>query len=238
VSGVQKRPYILVFGSHKGGTGRTTSALALAYLWGAAGLTVSFIDADPVGAARMVALDLDGNCPWEGVRFFPHLPDSGRGLAGSDLVIIDAPPLTERSAQRVLRLADGVIVTCLADPLSLRTIPRAARALQQARAHNTRLTFLGLHIAVFHERDALQANLLRQLRLTHGGLLLEPPIPGQREISDWPLAPGSPLPDGPAREAYAALAATLESTFARGSLVGQPPPLDGVGQSHTCDVAV
>ena len=217
-----KRPYILVLGSHKGGTGRTTSALALAYLWGQAGMTVSLIDADPVGAAGMIALDLDGVCRWEGVRFFAHLPESGRGLVGSDVVIIDAPPLTERSAQRVLRLADGVVLCCLADPLSLRTIPCAARALQQARAYNPRLALVGLQIGIFHEHDALQARMLQQLRHAHGALLLEPPIPAQAEISNWAEAPGSPLPDGPAADSCQALADLLEWTI---GTVKKPRPV-------------
>jgi cellulose biosynthesis protein BcsQ len=211
---LRKRPYILVLGSHKGGTGRTTSALALAYLWGAGGLNVSLIDADPVGAARMVALGPDGTCPWEGVRFLSRLPESVRGLADSDLIVIDAPALTERSAQRVLRLADGVILTSLADPLSLRTLPHAARALQQARVHNPRLGLLGLLIGVFHEHDDLQARMLQLLRPRLGRLLLEPPIPAQPEISDWVLEPGSPLPEGPARESYTVLANMLEATIA------------------------
>jgi len=177
-------------------------------------LKVSLIDADPVGAARMVALGADGTCPWEGVRFLARMPESVRGLAGSDLIVIDAPALTERAAQRVLRLADGVILTCLADPLSLRTIPRAAQALQQARVHNPRLALLGVQIAVFHEQDDLQAGMLQLMRQTLGGLLLEPPIPAQREISDWAEEPGSPLPDGPAREGYMVLANMLEETIA------------------------
>src|SRR4051794_16250125 len=132
VRAVDRKPYMLVLASHKGGTGRTTCALALAHLWGQAGLKVALVDADPVGAARLVALGPDDACPWEGVRFWPRWPESSRALLGHDVVVIDAPPLTERSAQRVLRLADGVIVTCLSDPLSLRTIPIAAAALSQA----------------------------------------------------------------------------------------------------------
>jgi len=219
---VDKKPYILVLGSHKGGTGRTTCALALAYLWGRSGLSVSLIDADPVGAARLVALDPEGACNWEGVRFLSHLPESGRALLGSDVVLIDAPPLTDRSAQRVLRLADGVIVTCLADPLSLRTIPIAANALNHARSHNRQLNLVGLLIGVYHERDRLQSHLLEHLRQTQGRLLLEPPIPYQQEICDWALNPGSPLPGGPAHEGYQALAGLLGPVLfpLAGSVIG------------------
>jgi len=207
---VDKKPYILVLASHKGGTGRTTCALALAYLWGQSGLKVSLIDADPVGAARLVALNAEGACSWKRVRFFPRLPESGRALVGSDVVLIDAPPLTERSAQRVLRLANGVVLTCLADPLSLRTMPIAATAINQARGHNPQLTLLGLLIGIYHEQDSLQAQLLDHLRCTQGRLVLEPPIPYQQEVCDWTLEPGSPLPEGPARESYQALANLLD----------------------------
>lgn len=220
---MDKKPYVLVLGSHKGGTGRTTCALALAYLWGQSGLRVALIDADPVGAARLVALDAEGNCPWEGVRFFAHLPESGRALLGSDVVIIHAPPLTERSAQRVLRLADGVIVTCLADPLSLRTMPIAANALNHARQHHRQLTLLGLLIGVYHEQDRLQTQLLEHMRQTQGRLLLEPPIPYQREVCDWALNPGGPLPDGPAHDGYRALVHLLHPLGRQGDHNGGFP---------------
>ncbi len=210
---MDKKPYILVLGSHKGGTGRTTCALALAYLWGQAGLNVVLVDADPVGAARLVALDAEGTCPWEGVRFLSRWPDSSRALLSSDVVLIDAPPLTERSAQRLLRLADGVIVTCLADPLSLRTIPVAATAINQAKGYNSKLHLLGLLIGIYHDQDPLQTQLLRHLRQTQGPLVLEPAICYQQEVCDWVLQPGSPLPDGPARASYQNLASQLETVL-------------------------
>lgn len=217
------RPYVLVLGSHKGGTGRTTSALALAYLWGQAGLSVALIDADPVGAARMMAVGSDGSCRWRGVRFFASLPESLGGLADCDRIIIDAPPLTERHGQRVLRLADGIIVSCLADPLSLWTVPSAARAIKQARLHNPRLTLLGLHIAIFRKHNLVQSQMLQELRQTQSDFLLEPPIPAQPEISDWALKPGGEMPAGPARDSYEALAQLLDSTI----ILGRCEPRSG-----------
>lgn len=95
---MQNRPYILVMGSHKGGTGRTTSALALAYLWGRAGWNVALVDADPAGAARLVAQPPGGVCPWEGVKFYSGLSELKRCQNGNDLILIDSPPLTEKAA--------------------------------------------------------------------------------------------------------------------------------------------
>jgi len=197
-------------GSHKGGTGRTTCALALAYLWGQTGVNVALIDANPSGAAHTMALVPGGKCAWKRVKFFPGIPDGGRGLLGSNLIVIDSPPLTEPSAQRVLRMADGVVLTCLANPLSMRTIPTAASALEHARRHNPRLNLLGLLVGIYHEKDKLQRAMLREMRLEHGELLLEPAVPCQQEVRDWSLTPGSPLPKGPAREAYAAITSILE----------------------------
>ncbi len=110
----------------------------------------------------------------------------------------------------MLRLADGVIVTCLADPLSLRTIPTAAAAINLARSHHPNLQLLGLLIAIYHEQDSLQVQLLQHLRRAHGRLILEPPIPHQQEVCDWVLEPGRPLSEGPARESYQALADLLD----------------------------
>jgi cellulose biosynthesis protein BcsQ len=212
---VRKIPYVLVVGSHKGGTGRTTSALALAWLWGQAGLKVALIDADPVRAARLVAVTAKGACPWDNVRFFPDLAGSADALLGNELVVIDCPALTTRSAQRVLRLADGIVLTCLAEPLSLRTLPSAAAAVRRARQANPRLESLGILVGRYKEEDRLQGRMLRRLRRTQGARLLEPAIPYQPEVTTWPLEPGSAMPGGPAREAYAVLANGLDTRIGR-----------------------
>jgi len=112
----------------------------------------------------------------------------------------------------VLCWADGVVLTCRADPLSLRTIPTAA-AIQKACLLNARLNLLGLAIAIYKELDGLQWQLLRHLRQVQPDLLLEPPIPYQQEIRHWPLHPGSPLPPGPAHDSYASLAGSLEAAI-------------------------
>ena len=71
-------PYVLAVASHKGGTGRTTAALALAWLWGRAGRRVTLADADPARAAGLVARGPSGECDWPNVRYhdgFPELTD-------------------------------------------------------------------------------------------------------------------------------------------------------------------
>jgi cellulose biosynthesis protein BcsQ len=115
----------------------------------------------------------------------------------------------------VLRRADGVILTCLADPLSLRTVPVAAGVLSAARHHNPKLDLLGVLIDLFTDLDAVQAPMLDRLRQMHGELLLEPPVPYDPAVRDWPLTPGAGLPSGPAADAFAAVAGRLRDQINR-----------------------
>src|SRR3954465_9639173 len=110
---------MLAVASHKGGTGRTTAALALAWVWGGTGLRVTVADADPSRAAGLIALDRTEGCPWPYVHYVSGLPDPGAPDLDADVVLIDCPPLMGPEAGSVLRRADGVVLTCQADPLSL-----------------------------------------------------------------------------------------------------------------------
>lgn len=207
------RPYVLALTSHKGGTGRTTLALALAWLWGQRGLKVALVDADPVQAALLVACGPTG-CRWANVTTVPAAGGSASVPAGHDVVVIDTPPATEPLAQSVFRKADGVVVCCLADPLALGTLPAATRAVREARGANPDLELLGIVVNAFNPTDLGQTRCLSLLRGAPGGLFVEPPVPARAELRDWPLAPGSDLPDGPARGPLRALADTFRDRIA------------------------
>jgi hypothetical protein len=183
--------------------------LALAWLWGNEGLRVTLADADPGRAAGLIALDESGECPWPNVRYVAGLPAEGDPLVDADVVLIDCPPLITPEAAPVLLRAGGVVLTCHADPLSLRTIPAAAGALAAARMRNSSLELIGVIIDDFIVRDPVQVTMLTRLRQMHGDLLLEPPIPEDVGVRDWPLSPGRRLPAGDAAEAFAAVAGRL-----------------------------
>ena len=125
-----KKPYILAVTSQKGGTGRTTTSLALAWTWGRLGLDVTLVDADPVGATGLLA------STWKGVRFVDGRTVEGLSNAVGDIVVVDAPALTATESRAVLDRADGVLLTGSADPLSIRTIMVTNRRLAQARETN------------------------------------------------------------------------------------------------------
>jgi cellulose biosynthesis protein BcsQ len=208
-------PYVLAVASHKGGTGRTTAAASLAWTWGSQGLRVTLLDADPVGAATLLTSDRSGTCPWPNVRLSSDLSALKEGGLTGDLIVVDCPSLTEPAAQEVLTRADGVLLTCLPDPLSLRSVPSASAAIEAARASNDRLDLLGILLPIVDEADRLQNQMLEQLRELHGGLLLEPVVPAAAEYRHWPMRPGSPPPEGPAREAYQALAQLVRGLLLR-----------------------
>jgi cellulose biosynthesis protein BcsQ len=205
------RPYVLAVASHKGGTGRTTTALSLAWAFAQAGRSVSFIDADAQRSASLMALDAGGKCQWPGVRFRAGLEALGEELDG-DLVVVDSPPLTDRTSRPVLHLADGLVLTCLADPLSIRTIPAAAGVIESAKTVNSSLDLLGILICIYNAQDPVQAAMMDRLGESHPDILLRPAIPFQTELRDWPLRPGTPPPGGSAADAFAALANGLDAS--------------------------
>jgi cellulose biosynthesis protein BcsQ len=210
--------YTLVVASHKGGTGRTTTACALAWWFGQLGHSVVLADADPVGSVRLLAVGEDGGCEWPNVRYLDRLPRPGEAR-GADVVVVDGPALLGSGAGAVLARADGLVLTCLADPLSLRTIPAAGRAVEDAKAANPKLDLLGLLITAFDPADPLQGSMLARLRQTHAGLLIEPPVPLRAELREWPSAPGTPPPPGAAADALGEVARTLESWIGLGAAV-------------------
>ncbi len=194
--------------SHKGGTGRTTIALGLAWVLGQQGQRVLFVDADPVGSALLTACDSAGVCRWKNVRVQAGIPET-KEYENFDVVIIDCPSLSESAALPVLKFADQLILTCLADTLSLRTLPTALAALRQARRAGGRAVLLGLVFNLFDEASPIQRQLIQQIRSSKAPPILGAPIPIQPSLRDWALKPGSPMPAGLARAAILELAFAL-----------------------------
>jgi chromosome partitioning protein len=202
-----KKPYVLAVTSQKGGTGRTTTSLALAWTWGRLGLDVTLVDADPVGATGLLAAN------WTGVRFVDGRKGNGLSHLAGDLVVIDAPALTASEARGVLDLADGVLLTSSADPLSIRTIMVTNRRLALARETNPWLKVVGLLITIYDESVALQAEILDHLGRICPDLLIKHPIPELQDLREWPASLVEGLPDGPARLAYSVVADEILSVI-------------------------
>lgn len=198
-------PLILALASHKGGTGRTTTALTLAWAFGQAGHKAAFVDADEQRSASLLALDAQGRCPWPGVQFYANPEVLDRPI-DADVVVVDPPALTAPTAASVLRHVHGVILTCLADPMSIRTVPAAAAVIECTKVENPRLELLGLLICMYRGEDPVQSAMLTRMHQAHRDLLLDPVIPFQASLRDWPMRPGSPPAEGSGREAIVTFA--------------------------------
>jgi cellulose biosynthesis protein BcsQ len=203
-----RSPYILGIVSHKGGTGRTTTALCLAWHLGQAGHSVTLVDAEPMRSMSMVALNEAGQCPWPNVEFKAG-HEAVAGPHQTQIVIVDSPSLLDPLSQQVLNQADGIILTSLADPLSIRTVPAAAMIIGKARETNRRLELLGLLVGIYNAQDEVQRAVLGRLQEGHRELLLSPVIPLQHEMREWALKAGAPPPQGMASAAFGTLAHNL-----------------------------
>jgi len=219
---MSRPPYVLVVASQKGGTGRTTAALALAWAFGQAGRAVALIDADPLGAARQVACGPSGRCAWANVRCLVG-PAALDALRPGELAVVDAPSLLAAGAAALLRRADGLVLTGLADPVSLRTFAAAGVAIGAAQDANPKLELLGLLVGLYAP-DPVQDAVLARLRRSQPGLVLEPPIPFDEAVRDWPADPGAPPPAGPALEAFRAAARALDAAITPAPEPTRPSP--------------
>jgi len=210
---VEQPPYTLAVVSHKGGTGRTTAAACLAWCFGQLGRSVTLIDADPVRSCTLLALDENDSCTWPNITFRTGLEALSQALT-TELAIVDSPSLLDPLSINVLDRADGLILTSLADPLSIRTVPAAAMVIERAKVANPRLELLGLLVSIYNAQDEVQKAVLERLQQAHRELLLAPIIPLQAEFRDWPLQPGASPPDGEARAAYLSLSRNLATQLA------------------------
>lgn len=212
-----RRPYVLAVASHKGGTGRTTIALALAWIWGQLGRRVLLADADPNRSAALIAADDAGVCRWPNVDLMEGMPALDRLPPPADVIVVDCPALTESGAFDVLRHTDGLILTCLADTLCLRTLPTSTAAIRESVRDNPRLKLLGIVINLFDGADAAQSRLVSRIHKAGRPPLVGLPIPVQQAVRDWSLKPGSGFPAGAARAACLELAFSLQHDLRLGA---------------------
>ncbi len=108
---------IIAIGGQKGGTGKTTTTVALADAWHKAGKSVLLIDADPQRSAMTwgdvraeVGLDSPSIIAMgEAMHKRDQLPRLAHGF---DVVLIDCPPRFGKILRSAMMVADLVVMPC------------------------------------------------------------------------------------------------------------------------------
>ncbi len=237
-SGFSTRPVVLGLISHKGGTGKTTTALELARSWAQKGFCVLLVDADPAQAAtalmgiqpsalgeiQAVANNLD----------YAHwLPDSWpqparwpeNFLQGWDLIVVDTPSLQNALTVQLLPILDALVLTLTLEPACMRVLEQGAILLER-KLDPLRQRLLGVLVTRYQPLNALQTSLYGTLQREYVGILLPESIPEDSQLTKEVLDLGDLAKQEmtPARETYQLLAERLYSQLKplKGRAGGQP----------------
>ena len=221
------RPLVLGIISHKGGTGKTTTAIELARNWAAQAGALSsrrilLVDSDPIqAAASLLGLNAPETgkiypCGQSGLSYVhwlpPRWPQQVRWPAafckGWDLVVVDTPSLQNPLTVQLLPLFDALLLTLTLDPAGMRVLEQGAIMLER-RLDPRRQRLLGVLVTRFQPERALQASLYSSLQREYVGILLPETIPEETRSEPFTTEAGpNPLTAG--RLAYHELAKRLD----------------------------
>ena len=122
---------IIALANQKGGTGKTTTAVHLAY-WLQEKGTVLVVDADAQQSSTTWLFDL--NLPGEIINdpdeLFDRLPQLG---AEYDFVVVDGPASISETTRVILTRADLALVPCKPAGLDMHSTNRVIRLIRQAK---------------------------------------------------------------------------------------------------------
>lgn len=121
--------------AQKGGVGKTTLAVHLAFLAAMKGKAVVFLDVDPQKTGVEWIQEREKDNELVAVMAFPEkLPEFLKKAeeGGADLVIIDTPPKSNRAAAMAAAVADFILVPCTASKGAMQTLPATIGIIERA----------------------------------------------------------------------------------------------------------
>lgn len=176
--------------SHKGGAGKTSSAVMLAEDLAARGLRVVLVDADRQrGAGLLLGIEQPTQSVMQTqnprLRYFccsgtplRELPAKAQELDGLfDVAVVDTPSLDDPLARAWMQLSNAALMLIPIEPVSLKTLEAADAALENAKRLNPNIQHLGILATMFDEEDSQHRTLILELRSQRSHDLIAEPIP-------------------------------------------------------------
>ena len=137
---------IIALIAQKGGTGKTTLALALAVAAQRSKLSSCLIDLDPQATASKWGDRREDESPVIVSAQAARLPNFLKTAAdnGADLVILDTPPRVEQAALAAAKVADLILIPCLPAINDLETLATTVELIRFAGQHQTLVVLNGI----------------------------------------------------------------------------------------------
>jgi chromosome partitioning protein len=201
--------------SHKGGVGKTTSAVYLAEELAAKGYRTLLVDADRQQGAGLL---LEIGAPSGDVQptRIPGLSYMGsaklteqeiatRAAAAAgqfDIGVVDTPSLDDSLAQAWLQQAHATLMIMQVEPLTVKTFPSALATLESVRRLNPKIEIVGLLPTMFDPTLETHRTCLTELLTRKPEAVFTPVVPSDPGLMHRAAGQGAPEISPAARQSY------------------------------------
>lgn len=201
--------------SHKGGAGKTTSAVQLAEELARRGQRTLLVDADrQQGAGLLLGIDAPAGCvqrtmtgdlSYLGSARLTDLEiaDCYASVANRfDVGVVDTPSLDDALARAWLRESAAALMVLQVDPLTVKTLPSALNTLEVVKAFKPTIQVLGLLPTMFDQNEEAHGRLLAELLSRRPEAVFTPVVPADSGLRHRANQEECPPVGEAARQAY------------------------------------